>query len=54
MAALNGHVDTARLLVEKGTDINVETNDGVRDRVCITDCVLVLLITNSDMMSTIV
>ena len=34
--------------MEKGTDINVKDNDGVHERVHITDCVLVLLIRGYD------
>ena len=30
LAAWNGRVETAQLLVEKGADINVETDDWVR------------------------
>ena len=51
-AAMEGKDGTVQLLMEKGADINVKDRDGVRESVCITDCVLVLLI--RDMMSTIV
>ena len=43
-AALEGHVDTVQVLVEKGADINVKNNDGVCEWVCVTDRVLVLVI----------
>ena len=47
-AAGEGKGGTVQLLVEKGADINVKDNDGVREWVCITDCVLVLLIRGYD------
>ena len=30
-AALEGHVDTVQVLIEKGADINVKNNVGVRE-----------------------
>ena len=47
-AARQGKVGTVQILIEKGTDINIKENDGVRECVCITDCVLVLLIRRYD------
>ena len=48
MAVGEGKEGTVQLLIEKGADINIKDNDGVREWVCITDCVLVLLIRGYD------
>ena len=45
---MQGKEGTVQLLIEKGADINVKDIDGVREWVCITDCVLVLLIRRYD------
>ena len=47
-AAIQGKEGTAQLLIEKGEDVNIKANNGVREWVCITDCVLVLLIRGYD------
>ena len=47
-AALEGKEGTVQLLIEKGADINTKDPSGVREWVCITDCVLVLLIRGYD------
>ena len=47
-ATREGKVGTVQILIEKGADINIKDNDGVREWVCITDCVLVLLIRGYD------
>ena len=44
LAVEEGKEGTVQLLIEKGADINIKDNDGVCEWVCITDCVLVLLI----------
>ena len=36
LAAREGIEGTVQLLVEKGADINIKDNDGVRECVCIT------------------
>ena len=43
-AAYEGKVGTVQILIENGADMNIKDNDGVREWVCIIDCVLVLLI----------
>ena len=48
LAAIAGKEGTVQLLIEKGAEINIKDNDGVREWVCITDCVLVLLIRGYD------
>ena len=47
-AAIQGKEGTVQLLIEKGADINVKDSKGVRESVCITDCVLVMLIRGYD------
>ena len=47
-AAIRGKDGTVQLLVEKGADMNIKDFMGVREWVCITDCVLVLLIRGYD------
>ena len=42
-AVAHGKEGTVQLLIEMGVDINVKTSNGVREWVCITECVLVLL-----------
>ena len=44
MAAREGKEGTVQILIEKGADINIKDCYGVCEWVCITDCVLVLLI----------
>ena len=48
LAAEAGKEAIVQLLIEIGADINVKDSDGVREWVCITDCVLVLLIGGYD------
>ena len=36
-AAIEGEVGTVQLLIQKGADMNIKDNDGVRECVCITD-----------------
>ena len=48
LGAREGKEDTVQLLIEKGADINIKSIFGVRERVCTTDCVLVLLIRRYD------
>ena len=39
LAARAGNKGTIQLLIEKGADLNFKDNDGVREWVCITDCI---------------
>ena len=50
LAAREGKEGTVQLLIEKGAEINTKDNDGVHEWVCITDCVLVLVISGYDVM----
>ena len=48
--AMGGDVGTAQILIDKGADINIKDNNGVREWVCITDSISSWL---EDMISTI-
>ena len=47
-AAIQGEEGIVHILIEKGADMNIKDIRGVRECVCITDCVLVLLIRGYD------
>ena len=47
-AANAGKEGIVQLLIEKGADIDIKDSYGVREWVCITECVLVLLIRGYD------
>ena len=38
-AAIEGKEGTVQPLIEKGADINIKDTSGVREWVCITDCI---------------
>ena len=46
--AIGGDASTAQVLVEKGADVNIKDSNGVRELVCNTNNILVLLIIGYD------